>query len=88
MATMKKTTTIKPTTKPATPKKASPAVTMATKVKTAAPKPTPKATVKPDVKAAEAEFKKLIKGGKVKDLEKARRDIQKKYGVRPNGMTN
>jgi hypothetical protein len=52
------------------------------------PKPKPKSTVKPNIKAAEAALQKMIKAGKVKDLEKARREIEKKYGVRPNGMTN
>lgn len=84
MAMMKKTPSPKVTVKPAMPKKSSPIVSMAQKPKTA----TPKATVNPNVKAAEAEFKKMIKSGKVTNLEKARQDIKKKYGVRPNGMTN
>jgi hypothetical protein len=37
---------------------------------------------------AEKELKKMLDTGKVKDLEKARNKIYKKYGVRPNGMTN
>ena len=53
-----------------------------------APTPKPKATVKPNIKAAEAAFQKMIKAGQVKDLEKARQQIKEKYGVRPNGMTN
>ena len=54
----------------------------------ATPKPTVKATVKPNIKAAEDAFKKMINSGKVKDLEKARAEIKKKFGVRPNGFTN
>lgn len=57
------------------------------KVKSTA-KATPKPTVKPNVKAAENAFQKMINSGKIKDLEKARKEIQKKYGVRPNGYTN
>jgi hypothetical protein len=59
------------------------------------PAPKPKATPKPSPStfaqrsaAAEAELKKLMKQGKVKDLTKTRDMISKKYGVRPNGRTN
>ncbi len=52
------------------------------------PKVTPKPTVKSKNKEAEKEFKKMLDTGKVKDIEKARAKIYKKYGVRPNGMTN
>jgi hypothetical protein len=38
--------------------------------------------------AAEAEFKKLMKQGKIKDIAKTRSQIAKKYGVSPNGYTN
>ena len=58
-------------------------------------KPTPKPTPKPSPStfaqrsaAAEAELRKLMKQGKVKDLNKTRDTIGKKYGVRPNGYTN
>jgi hypothetical protein len=63
--------------------------------KTAAPKPkttpTPKAspsTFAQKNKAAEAELKRLMKAGKVKDIAKTRSQIAKKYGVSPNGFTN
>lgn len=71
---------------------------MASMIRKATPKPkvtptakakaTPKPTVKSNVKAAEDAFQKMINSGKVKNLEKARAEIYKKYGVRPNGMTN
>ncbi len=63
--------------------------------KTAAPKPKVTPTPKPSPstfaqksKAAEAELKKLMKAGKVKDIAKTRNQIAKKYGVSPNGFTN
>lgn len=37
---------------------------------------------------AEEEFRKMLDSGKVKDLDKARNQILKKYGVWPNGMTD
>jgi len=69
---------------------------MASMIRKATPKPkvtptakaTPKPTVKPNVKAAEDAFQKMINSGKVKNIEKARAEIYKKYGVRPNGKTN
>ena len=57
----------------------------------AAPKPKPKpspSTFAQKSAAAEAELRKLMKAGAVKDLKKTRDMIAKKYGVRPNGMTN
>lgn len=59
--------------------------------KTAGSKPTPKpspSTFAQKSAAAEAELKKLMKQGKVKDLAKTRKEIAKKYGVSPNGFTN
>jgi hypothetical protein len=63
-------------------------------MKKAAPKPKTTPTPKPSPStfaqksaAAEAEFKKLMKQGKVTDLNATRTKIYKKYGVRPNGMT-
>lgn len=59
--------------------------------KTATAKPTPKpspSTFAQRSAAAEAELKKLMKQGKVKDLAKTRKEIAKKYGVSPNGFTN
>jgi len=38
--------------------------------------------------AAEAAFQKLLRTTKVTDLDKARNQIYKKYGVWPNGGTN
>ena len=55
------------------------------------PKPTPKpspSTFAQRSAAAEAELRKLIKEKKVKDLNKTRDMLGKKYGVRPNGYTN
>ena len=40
------------------------------------------------IKKAETEFRKMIDSGKVKDINKARETIRKKYGINPNGMTN
>jgi hypothetical protein len=64
-----------------------------TATKSAAPKP--KATPKKSAlsfaersKAAEAELKRAMKAGKVKDIIKRRKKIAKKYGVSPNGFTN
>ena len=60
-----------------------------------ATKPTPKPKPKPSPStfaqrsaAAEAELRKLMKAGSVKDLNKTRDMIAKKYGIRPNGYTN
>jgi hypothetical protein len=53
------------------------------------PKPSPSpSTFAQKAAAAEAELKKLMKQGKVKDLTKTRDMLSKKYGVRPNGYTN
>jgi hypothetical protein len=54
---------------------------------TPTPKPSP-STFAQKSAAAEAELKKLMKAGKVTDLNKTRDMIAKKYGVRPNGRTN
>lgn len=55
----------------------------------AKPKPSPSpSTFAQKSAAAEAELKRLMKAGKVKDLTKTRDMIAKKYGVRPNGRTN
>ena len=55
----------------------------------AAPKPKPSpSTFDQRAKAAEAELRKLMKAGAVKDLNKTRDMIAKKYGIRPNGYTN
>lgn len=51
------------------------------------PKPSP-STFAQRSAAAEAELRKLMKAGSVKDLNKTRDMIAKKYGVRPNGFTN
>jgi hypothetical protein len=63
--------------------------------KAAAPKPKITATPKPSPstfaqrsKAAEAELKMLLQQKKVKDINKAKDNLMKKYGVRPNGRTN
>lgn len=63
-------------------------------MKKAAPKPKATPTPKPSPStfaqksaAAEAELKKLMKQGKVKDILKTKDALAKKYGVRPNGMT-
>lgn len=53
----------------------------------ATPKPKP-LTFDQRAKAAEAELRKLMKSGAVKDLNKTRDMIAKKYGIRPNGYTN
>jgi deoxyribodipyrimidine photolyase len=57
--------------------------------------PTPKAKPSPSPStfaqrsaAAEAELRKLMKAGAVKNLNKTRDMIAKKYGVSPNGYTN
>jgi hypothetical protein len=51
------------------------------------PKPSP-STFAQRSAAAEAELRKLAKAGAVKDLNKTRDMIAKKYGIRPNGYTN
>lgn len=51
------------------------------------PKPSP-STFAQRSAAAEAELRKLMKAGAVKDLNKTRDMIAKKYGIRPNGYTN
>jgi hypothetical protein len=62
-----------------------------------APKPAPKSTPRVKVSnpadaktiaAAEKAFKKMLDSKKVKDINEARKQIAKKYGVSPNGMTN
>ena len=55
------------------------------------PKPTPKpspSTFAQRSAAAEADLMRLMKQGKIKDLNKTRDMLGKKYGVRPNGYTN
>lgn len=53
------------------------------------PKPTPSpSTFAQKSAAAEAELRKLMKAGAVKNLNKTRDMIAKKYGIRPNGFTN
>ena len=60
-----------------------------TSSRTTKPKPTPSpSTFAQKNKAAEAELKRLMKAGKVKDIAKTRSQIAKKYGVSPNGFTN
>ena len=54
---------------------------------TPSPKPSP-STFAQKSKAAEAELKRLMKEGKVKDIIKTKDALGKKYGVRPNGRTN
>jgi hypothetical protein len=57
----------------------------------AAPKPKPKpspSTFAQRSAAAEAELLKLAKAGSIKNLNKTRDMIAKKYGIRPNGFTN
>lgn len=62
---------------------------MASMLRKATPKPTAsKSPSAAQIKKAEAAFKKMIQSGKVKNLASARAEIKKKYGVRPNGMTN
>jgi hypothetical protein len=65
-----------------------------TATKSATPKPMAKATPKASPstfaqrnKAAEAEFKRLMDAGKIKDLAKTRKMIAEKYGVYPNGLS-
>jgi hypothetical protein len=53
----------------------------------ATPSPSP-STFAQKSKAAEAELRRLMKLGKVKDIAKTRSQIAKKYGVSPNGFTN
>jgi hypothetical protein len=60
-------------------------------MKKAAVKPTPKpspSTFAQRSKAAEAELKMLLQQKKVKDINKTKDNLMKKYGVRPNGRTN
>jgi hypothetical protein len=60
-------------------------------MKKAAVKPTPKpspSTFAQRSKAAEAELKMLLQQKKVKDINKTKDSLMKKYGVRPNGRTN
>jgi hypothetical protein len=65
-----------------------PKATPTTKPKTTpTPKPSP-STFAQKSKAAEAEFMRLMKAGKIKDIAKTRSMIAKKYGVSPNGFTN
>ena len=71
----------KPTPKPTATKSAAPKPKV-----TATPKPSP-STFKQRSAAAEAELKKLMKQGKVKDILKVKERLAKKYGVRPSGMT-
>lgn len=59
------------------------------------PNPTPTPRVKVSnpadaktIAAAEKAFKKMIDSKKVKDISEARKQIAKRYGVSPNGMTN
>lgn len=41
----------------------------------------------PRFKKAEKEYQRMLDSGKVKDLDKARKKIMKKYGVYPLGNT-
>jgi|APGre2960657404_1045060.scaffolds.fasta_scaffold640758_2 hypothetical protein len=59
----------------------------ATPTRKPTPKPSP-STFAQKSAAAEAELKKLMQGGKVKDINKTKDSLMKKYGVRPNGRTN
>jgi predicted component of type VI protein secretion system len=74
---MKKTATPKPKATPAAKSKATP---------TAKPKPSP-STFAQKNKAAEAEFKRLMDAGKIKNIAKTRKMIAEKYGVYPNGLS-
>jgi deoxyribodipyrimidine photolyase len=61
--------------------------------KKATPTPKAKPSLSPSTfaqrsAAAEAELRKLMKAGAVKNLNKTRDMIAKKYGVNPNGYTN
>jgi predicted component of type VI protein secretion system len=73
----KKTAAPKPKATPTAKSKATP---------TAKPKPSP-STFAQRNKAAEAEFKRLMDAGKIKDLTKTRKMIAEKYGVYPNGLS-
>lgn len=53
----------------------------------ATPSPSP-STFAQRSTAAEKELRRRMKSGKVKDINKAKDAIAKKYGVRPNGRTN
>jgi hypothetical protein len=59
---------------------------MAAKPK-ATPTPSPSTSAQKSA-AAEAELRRLMKAGAVKNLNKTRDMIAKKYGIRPNGFTN
>jgi hypothetical protein len=66
---------------------------MATPAKKPTPSPTPRVKVSnpadaKTIAAAEKAFKKMLDSKKVKDINEARKQIAKKYGVSPNGMTN
>ena len=75
----KKTAAPKPKATPATKSKATP---------TAKPKPKPSpSTFAQKNKAAEAELKRLMDAGKIKDIAKTRKMIAEKYGVYPNGLS-
>ena len=58
----------------------------ATPTRKPTPKPSP-STFAQKSKAAEAEFKKLMDAGKIKDITKTRKMIAKKYGVYPLGKS-
>jgi predicted component of type VI protein secretion system len=74
---MKKTAAPKPKATPTAKSKATP---------TAKPKPSP-STFAQRNKAAEAEFKRRMDAGKIKDIAKTRKMIAEKYGVYPNGLS-
>ena len=73
----KKTAAPKPKATPTAKSKATP---------TAKPKPSP-STFAQRNKAAEAELKRLMNAGKIKDIAKTRKMIAEKYGVYPNGLS-
>lgn len=77
----------KATPKPTATKSALPPSKVTAPKKSASPKASP-STFAQKNKAAEAELKRLMKAGKVKDIAKTRNMIAKKYGVSPNGFTN
>jgi hypothetical protein len=96
MAADKKALTTKPKSRDSIRGYIAPAKPKATP--TAKPKATPtaKPTAKPKTspstfaqknKAAEAEFKRLMDAGKIKDIAKTRKMIAEKYGVYPNGLS-
>lgn len=49
---------------------------------------TPGKVTDSDMSKAEQMFSEMIKSGKVKSITKARKEVAKKTGVWPNGMTN